>query len=90
MTIYKHYKKGGEYIIINAGEMQIDNVWIECVIYQDIDSKKVYVREAVDFENKFSAGEKTNIEKLQKYKHIYDYCMNKISGMLEEEMRKEK
>ena len=55
MTIYKHYKKGGEYIIINAGEMQIDDVWHECVIYQDINSKKIYVREAVDFDLKFSA-----------------------------------
>ncbi len=54
-VIYKHYKKGGQYIIINAGEMQIDDVWHECVIYQDINSKKIYVREAIDFENKFSA-----------------------------------
>ena len=54
MVIYKHYKKKeGDYIIINAGEMQIDDVWSECVIYQDIDSKTVYVREPVDFENKF-------------------------------------
>ena len=86
MTIYKHYKKGGEYIIINAGEMQIDDVWHECVIYQCLNSKKIYVREAVDFDLKFSAEEKTNIKKLQKYKHIYEHCMNKISGLLEEEM----
>ena len=58
MRIYKHYKKGGNYIIINAGEMQIDDVWHECVIYQDINSKKIYVREVVDFEDKFSAEEK--------------------------------
>ena len=87
MTIYKHYKKkGGQYIIINAGEMQIDDVWHECVIYQCLNSKKIYVREAVDFDLKFSAEEKTNIKKLQKYKHIYEHCMNKISGLLEEEM----
>ena len=86
-VIYKHYKKVGEYIIINAGEMQIDDVWHECVIYQCLNSKKIYVREAVEFDLKFSAEEKTNIEK---YRHIYDHRMNKISGMLEEEMRKEK
>lgn len=58
MTIYKHYKKKeGNYIILNAGEMQIDDVWSECVIYQDIDNKKIYVREAVDFNLKFSAEE---------------------------------
>ena len=87
MTIYKHYKKKeGNYIILNAGEMQVDDVWSECVIYQDIDSKKIYVREAIDFDLKFSAEEKTNIEILRKYQYIYDHCMNKISEMLEEEM----
>ena len=62
-VIYKHYKKGGQYIIINAGEMQIDDVWHECVIYQDINSKKIYVREAIDFENKFSAQKRIKTEK---------------------------
>ena len=55
MTIYKHYKKGGNYIILNAGEMQVDDVWSECVIYRCLNSKKIYVREAVDFDLKFSA-----------------------------------
>lgn len=55
MTIYKHYKKGGQYIIINAGEMQIDDVWHECVIYQCLNSKKIYVRQSEDFDLKFSA-----------------------------------
>ena len=54
-VIYKHYKKGGQYIIINAGEMQINDVWGECVIYQCLNSKKIYVREAVEFDLKFSA-----------------------------------
>ena len=55
MTIYKHYKKEGNYIILNAGEMQVDNVWSECVIYQCLDSKKIYVRQSEDFDLKFSA-----------------------------------
>ena len=59
--IYKHYKKGGKYIIINAGEMQIDDVWHECVIYQCLNSKRIYVREAVDFEDKFSAKKELKI-----------------------------
>jgi hypothetical protein len=45
-----------------------------------------FARFESEFEDKFSAEEKTNIEKIQKYQHIYDHCMNKISGMLEEEM----
>ena len=57
-VIYKHYEKGGQYIIINVGEMQVDDVWSECVIYQCLNSKKIYVREAVDFDLKFSAEEK--------------------------------
>lgn len=86
MVIYKHYKKGGRYIILNAGEMQINDVWSECIIYQDIDSKKVYVREAVDFDLKFSAEGETNREKIQKCQHIYNYYLDKINGMLEKEM----
>ena len=59
MVKYKHYKKKeGNYIILNAGEMQVDNVWSECIIYQDINSKKVYVRQSDDFDLKFSAEEK--------------------------------
>ena len=55
MTYYKHNKKTQPtYQIINAGEVQIDNIWFPCVIYRDIDSKKVYVRQESDFENKFS------------------------------------
>ena len=63
MTIYKHYKKGGGYIIINAGEMQINDMWYECVIYQCLNSKKIYVREAVDFDLKFSV-KKTKTDEL--------------------------
>lgn len=55
-TYYKHNKKTQPtYQIINAGEVQIDNVWFPCVIYQDIHSKKVYVRQSEDFDLKFSA-----------------------------------
>ena len=57
MTIYTHYKKSGQYIIINAGEMQIDDVWSECIIYQDINSRKVYVRQSEDFDLKFARFE---------------------------------
>jgi hypothetical protein len=56
MTIYKHYKKKeGNYIVLNAGEMQVDDVWSECVIYQCLNSKKIYVRQSEDFDLKFSA-----------------------------------
>jgi hypothetical protein len=52
---YKHYKKTKPtYQIINCGHVQIDNEWSECIVYQDVHSKEVYVRESNDFENKFS------------------------------------
>ena len=54
MTYYKHYKKTEPtYEIINAGHMKINNEWSEAVIYQDIHSKEVYVRQTIDFESKF-------------------------------------
>jgi len=33
--------------------MKINNEWFECVVYKDIESKEVYVRESNDFESKF-------------------------------------
>ena len=85
MTIYKHYKKKEEdYIIIDMCLLQDrDGEWKEAVIYKGLKSGLKFCRFESEFEDKFSAEEKTNIEK---YKHIYDHCMNKISGMLEEEM----
>lgn len=50
---YTHYKKKGKYKIIERGEMQIEDVWFECIIYQCLSSGKVYVREVEDFNLKF-------------------------------------
>ena len=90
--IYKHYKKKEEdYIILDMCLLQdSDGEWQNAVIYKELNSNLKFCRFESEFEDKFSAEEKTNIEMLQKYKHIYNHCMNKISGMLEEEMRKEK
>lgn len=53
-TFYKHYnKKEPTYQIISAGHLKINNEWSECVAYQDIHSKEVYVRQTIDFESKF-------------------------------------
>lgn len=57
-TYYKHNKKTEPtYQIINAGGVQIDNMWFPCVIYRDIHSKKVYVREEGSFNNSFKIFE---------------------------------
>lgn len=58
MILFKHHiKTEPTYQIINAGEMQIDDEWYEAVIYQDIESKKVYVRQESDFNLKFGRVE---------------------------------
>ena len=54
MTFYKHkIKTEPTYQIISAEHMKINNEWSEAVIYQDIHSKEVYVRQESDFESKF-------------------------------------
>ena len=54
MTFYKHkIKTEPTYQIISAGHLKINNEWHECVAYQDIHSKEVYVRQTIDFESKF-------------------------------------
>ena len=53
-TLYKHYKKTEPtYQIISAGHMKINNEWFEAVVYKDIESKEVYVREEISFNEKF-------------------------------------
>ncbi len=52
--LYKHkIKTEPTYQIISAGHLKINNEWSECVAYQDIHSKKVYVREEISFNEKF-------------------------------------
>lgn len=56
MTHYKHNKKTTPtYEVIGAGEMKYDGEWFPCVIYRDINSKKIYVREESSFDSSFSA-----------------------------------
>ena len=89
MIKYTHYKKEGEYyIILDTCLLQdSDGEWKEAIIYKGLNSGLKFCRFESEFDLKFSAEEKTNIEK---YRHIYDHCMDKISKLLEEEMRKEK
>lgn len=58
MIFYKHHiKTEPTYQIINCGHVQINNEWSECIVYIDIHSKEVYVRQTIDFENKFNVIE---------------------------------
>jgi hypothetical protein len=53
--LYTHYKNNKPYRILNAGKMQINQEWVDCVVYQDIKSLEVYVREEQSFDECFSA-----------------------------------
>ena len=57
-TLYKHYKNQRSYRILNAGKMQVNQEWFECIIYQDIETLEVYVREEQSFDECFSAQNK--------------------------------
>jgi hypothetical protein len=53
--LYTHYKNNKPYRILNAGKMQINQEWVDCIVYQDIKSLEVYVRESGSFDECFSA-----------------------------------
>lgn len=65
-VIYQHkdksigkngYSHDGEYHFISEARMKnpANGEWCDCVIYQDINTKSLYVREKIDFYNKFIA-----------------------------------
>lgn len=49
------YPHDGKYRIIREARMKnhYSGEWLDCVIYQDISNKSLYVREKNDFYNKF-------------------------------------
>jgi len=53
--IYIHYKNGKEYIVENFCKIQVDNIWIDAVIYKENGSNNsnLYVRPTYEFLVKF-------------------------------------
>ncbi len=46
------HKKGGRYVIISHGEVQIDGIWIECFTYQENNGGiRNFTRTVDDFAN---------------------------------------
>ncbi len=56
-TYYTHIKKGKIYYILNLCQYQHEDVWYDAIMYQDVESRKSYVREIVDFDLKFKVIE---------------------------------
>lgn len=52
-TLYKHYKNQKDYETIDFCKMQVNDVWLDAVIYRSIEGA-LYVRSLEDFEEKFS------------------------------------
>ena len=56
-TIYTHYKKGGNYEVLDICEYQHEGIWYEAVFYVSLDTGKKYVRQEQDFNDKFKLKE---------------------------------
>ncbi len=52
---YKHYKNNNYYIPLNSCKIQINDIWVDAVIYQEAHSfdKTHYVRSIDEFLEKF-------------------------------------
>ena len=69
--IWKHYKTGGQYMIINFGILQVKDAQLdekECVIYQNILDQKIWIRPVEDFleivDSKDMAQQKRRFQKV--------------------------
>ena len=53
-TFYKHKKKPiPTYTVLRPFKFKFDGVWLDAVLYADIDSGEVYGREESEFDLKF-------------------------------------
>lgn len=56
-TFYTHNKKGKKYTVLNLCQFQFENIWYDAISYQDTETKKIYVRSEVSFEESFKVVE---------------------------------
>ena len=57
ITVYKHYKKEGDYYVVDSCMIQENDVWVEGVIYMSVGCNKKFVRSEVEFDKKFKVVE---------------------------------
>lgn len=55
--LYKHYKNGKSYIITGKCMIQVDNEWIDAVIYKEEFDNELYCRSVIEFSEKFKLEE---------------------------------
>jgi hypothetical protein len=54
--------------------------WVDAVLYKELGGNLLFCREEKEFEEKFKLVE--SIDSMQKYKGIYNICLNKIEDLL--------
>lgn len=53
MTIYKHYKNGKGYIVINYCKIQEGNDWVDAILYKEVGGSLLFVRSEDNFNKSF-------------------------------------
>jgi hypothetical protein len=61
-TIYTHKVKGGNYSVLDVCEYQHGNIWYPAVYYISLDTRKKYVREEQDFNDKFAVKNENEVK----------------------------
>ena len=61
MIKYTHYKKEGEYYIVDYCMIQENDKWVEGIVYMAVGSNKKFVRSEKEFEEKFKIDMKEYI-----------------------------
>lgn len=57
MKLYKHYKNGKLYEIVDRCMIQENNEWVEAVIYKSYNGHRLFVRSSTEFFKKFKLEE---------------------------------
>lgn len=61
MKIYRHYKNGKYYEIVDYCMIQENDEWIEAVIYRRYTYDKKFCRSVEEFENKFDLVKESDV-----------------------------
>lgn len=56
-SIYKHYKNSKTYLITNKCMIQVDDEWVDAVLYREEFGNQLFCREEKEFLEKFKLGE---------------------------------
>ena len=55
-TIFRHYKNNNVYVVTGKCKLQVDDVWVDGVLYTPFKSEEIFVRTLKEFLDKFKIG----------------------------------